>query len=204
MKKFGLSMLVLLAVLPAMAVVDPGTTQQSWTFTNNTQYGVLPDDGGTGNPYPGEPIAIINDLSGNGVTWNPSGFWTGSEFKIILDIPNQPLANPHKLLTITMRYQGEVSFLGATGIHLDNTMELFTPFNQPIIQDDGDGWKLFTQQWQIEPNPREEIVVVGLKGITGAAALDQILIDTSCSAPEPATLMLLALGTGYVVCRKRR
>jgi hypothetical protein len=203
MKKFGLIIVVLLAA-PAMAAVaaPDGTTSQCWSFNNNTQYGILPDDGGAGNPYPGEPIAMINDLSGNGVQWTDNyGGWFGDEFKIILDIPNQPIANPYKLLTVTMRYQGEVAFLGATGIHLDNTLELFTALN-PIIQND-DGWNIYTQQFTIEPNPREEIVVIGLKAPVGAiAAIDQICIQTIC-VPEPATLLLLTLGAGYVLQRKK-
>ena len=206
MKKFGPLVVVtlLLTVLPAMAGI--GKTYQCWDFEKNAQYGILPTDGGVGNLF-GTPVALVQDMSigQTGVQWTDNyGGWFGDEFKIILDIPNQPLENPYKDLTITITYQGEISFLwvadAVSGTH-------FTLMDkQPGIID---GWKTLTQQWRFAPNPREEIVVIGFKGtqeVTGApipAAVDQICISTIC-VPEPATLALLTLGAGCILIRRKR
>lgn len=190
-------MILLLAVTPVMAVTQPiGTTNQCWDFDQDIQFGVLPTDGGAGNSF-GTPVAIIQDMSGQGVSWD-NGVWSGSEFKIILDIPNQPIANPYKSLTINIKYRGEVSFSwvadAVTGDH-------FTLIEEQPGQDET--WQTLTQQWRFEPNPREEIVVIGFKGITAAAELDQICIDTIC-VPEPATLSIFAIGAGLMLRRKHK
>jgi len=202
MKKLMLWMgVVLLVTSPAMANAVTGvTTSQCWDFDQQaSQYGILPSQ--SDNVF-GQPVAMIQDMSGGTLGWS-DGVWSGSEFKIILDIPNQPIANPYKLLTINLKYQGDISFMWIADI---DTGSLFSPVANPILGEDGN-WKTFTQQWRFDPNPREEIVVIGFNGtqeVTGApitAALDQICIDTIC-VPEPATLALLGLGGLWL--RKRR
>lgn len=199
MKKIGLLAFVLsLAVSSAMAGLGAGWTEQTWDFAQGgSQFGILASD--DGNPF-GIPNATINDLSGDRVQWNQGGFWQGSDFKIFLDIPNQPIANPEKLLWLEFAFQGEVSFLWVADFE---TGEFFHPVNAPeIVEDPTNGWKTFKQQWFFKPNPREEIVVIGLKGVAGnLAAIDNVYIKTWC-VPEPATLCLLGLGALSLLKRR--
>jgi hypothetical protein len=203
-KKLVLWMGVLfLAASPAVAFAVTGvTTSQCWDFDQQTsQFGILPSQ--SDNIF-GQPIAIVQDVSGGSLSWS-DGAWSGSEFKIILDIPNQPIDNPYKLLTINLKYQGDISFMWVADI---DTGTLFTPVDDPTLGKDGN-WKTFTQQWEFRPNPREEIVVIGFKAaqeVTGAtvlAALDQICVDTIC-VPEPATLSIFAIGLALISIEKRK
>lgn len=188
MKKIGLLVsILLLAVVPAMARVDDGTTSQCWFFDQGgSPFGIVPTS--TTNLY-GTPVAVIADLSGGqGVEWR-DGAWWGPEFKIIIDVPNQPIANPYKLVWVDLVYQGDVSFSWVADIV---TGDLFTLVDQQEGQTDT-GWKTLQQVWRFEPNPREEIIVIGLKGITAAAAIDSICVSTWC-VPEPTTMAILGLG----------
>jgi len=198
--------LLLLTVSPAMVSAQPtGTTDQYWDFEQETgRFGILPTEY---NNLFGEPVvALIADMSGNGVGWN-DGTWQGDEFKILLDIPNQPIANPYKHLWIDLKYKGEISFLWVADVDTGEHFTLLDPGQS--VEDPVSGWKTLSQMWRFEPNPREEIVVIGLKG-TGSipginngtqAIIDSIYINTEC-VPEPATISLLAIGAGSMV-RKR-
>jgi len=217
MKKFGpllLAVALLLVVSPAMATLDAtaGTTHQCWEFSEETgQYGIAPED--VDNIYGGPnggPYADIQDISGVGVDWTDNcGVWYGEEFKIILDIPNtlNTSTDSYKTITISIRYQGDISFLWMADAF---SGERFSPEGGELADSVEDGeWKIYTQEWVISPNPREEIIVIGFKStqdVTGAsvqAAVDQICIDTIC-VPEPATLAILTLGAGYVFVTKKR
>lgn len=201
MKKFGLFIIMLLlAAAPAMATI--GVTQQVWDFEQETlPFGMLPSV--SLNPY-GIPVAMVQDLSGTGVlAWN-SGAWIGPEIKIIIDIPNQQLPNPLKILAVDMKYQGDMTFSWVADIVTGDHFTLI----DPGVSIEADGWKTIHQTWLFEPNPREELVVIGLKAsdIPGAfpfAAIDEIAITTIC-VPEPATLALLAAGAGFVLSRRRK
>lgn len=192
MKKIGVvAFVVSLAVSSAMAGLGAGWTEQTWDFAQGgSQFGLLPSQ--IDNVY-GTPVGLINDMSGGqGVQWD-NGAWQGPEFKIILDIPNQPVANPEKILWITLTYRGDVSFLWIADV---DTGDLFHPVADAVVTTDPtNGWTTLTQQWFFKPNPREEIVAIGLKGAAGAlAAIDSVTIKTWC-VPEPATMAVFGLGT---------
>jgi hypothetical protein len=201
MKKFGLILAVLLlAVSPAVAVTQiiDGQTSQCWDFDEEgAQYGII---GAGNNPY-GDPVAIINDLSiSRDLEWSGNyGGWQGSDFLIVLDIPNSPENGPdtYKTLDITITYTGELATFWAVDAETQN---IFTPVGEATIEY-GEVWTTFTQQLRVEPNPRKEVVFIGLKGVAAPAAIDQICVTTQC-IPEPMTLVLLAAG-GFFALRKK-
>jgi hypothetical protein len=205
-KKMGVVAFVasLMMVLPAVAQLGPGWTEQTWDF--NVQIGgplgILPSQ--VENPF-GTPDASVRDMllpRDQDLSWNPGGYWQGSEFKIVLDIPNQPIANPEKLLWITLTYRGDVSFLWIADI---DTGELFNPVADAVVTPDPtSGWTTLTQQWFFKPNPREEIVAIGLRGDAGAlAAIDSIYIKTWC-VPEPATIAIFGLGAALMLRLRKK
>ena len=203
MKKLGLlfAAALLLAVWPAMAVPMEGHTHQCWDFEQNTgRFGIVPSE--YFNPYgdpDGGPVAMIQGMGGKSVSWS-NGTWTGEEFKIILDIPNQPIPreNDYKILEINMYYLGEVSFSWVWDVDSGNS---FTRIDEQKTQEGN--WNKLYQKWYIAPNPREEIIAIGLKGSAAGmpAMLDKICIETLC-IPEPATLAIL--GAGAVLAAGRR
>lgn len=192
-------------VAPAMATLTVGETAQCWSFDQEPIGGnfVYADQDTLENPF-GTPLGMINDLSGQGFGWG-NGAIFGPEFKIILDIPNQPIPNPYKELTLEMRYQGDITFSWVADVE---TGALFTPVRFDV-EDEGNGWKTVTKVFRFEPNPREELVVIGLKGtqeVTGQpvdAVLDWICVETVC-VPEPATLVLLAMGGAVCVMGRKK
>jgi len=215
MKKSKLWREMILLVVAAIVVACPsnavaqltGETYQCWSFTEETgQYGISADLDTLNNPYAvpqGGPVAHIQNMSTTPVLWTNNygdGAWFGDAFKIILDIPNQPEPNPYKTLTLSMRYMGEISFLGATGIHVDGSLGMFEAgaFSETI---DGE-WKEYTQEFTIRPNPQEEIVILGLQGFSAPAVIDDICIQTVC-VPEPLTVSFLAIGAGILLRKKK-
>jgi hypothetical protein len=199
MKKLGLIAIVLLAVWPAMAVPE-GTTNQCWDFTQQTsRTGITPSE--FFNPYgepDGGPVSLIQGMGGKSVSWS-DGTWVGEEFKIIIDIPNQPIANPYKQLWIDMRYLGEIAFAWVIDVDSGNQFELI---NEEEGQDGN--WQTLSQEWRFAPNPREEIVVIGFKGSAAGvpAVLDKICVETLC-VPEPATVGILGVSALVLGRRKK-
>jgi len=64
-----------------------------------------------------------------------------------------------------------------------------------------DGWLLDVWAVTIEPNPEMEWWEGGLE--EGSVLIDQIVIETICYVPEPATMVLLGLGSLLMIRRKR-
>lgn len=204
MKKLGLFVCVLaLAVSPAMAVPADGTTYQCWDFEQDTgRFGITPSD--FFNPYgdpDGGPVAMIQGMGGKSVSWS-DGTWVGEEFKVIIDIPNQPVPheNDYKRLWIDVKYLGEVAFLWVADAVSGTRFDLVSE------QKGQDGnFSTLSREWYIAPNPVEEIIVIGFKGSAAGlpAFLDKICVRTEC-IPEPATLAILGVGAMLATGRRKK
>lgn len=70
----------------------------------------------------------------------------------------------------------------------------------PIVGDPGGRWHRL-ETWEIKPNPDfESIQVIVPEGVL----IDQVVIDTISTVPEPGSLALMALGGLAVVATRRR
>jgi hypothetical protein len=200
------------------------TTQAEWEFltANNPDPpdGTLPTVVGNGGPFPG-PMASM----GGAISWDPfdgDGAWIGngpigSMGQIALDIPNWIDTNPIKWVQIQMTVQQYT-----TTDPLDPTkMILVTPyvdtignFSPPtassmLVQvmptipvNPTNGTVLRTELWKILPNPEGETIYINVPVDT---LVDEIVVDTISTVPEPGTCCLSALALlGIAATRIRR
>lgn len=195
------------------------TTHQYWNFDDPnpgsptaplppTGPGLLVDDP-VGPPYeqPGYlPSTGVVVTPGPDMEWiqiDPStertGIWPLSgSIDIVVD--NHDPENLWKIMWVqlTWRPQGSGPESVPTFTNFDPTFSTQYP---PRITDEGDvdlggGWFETTVVWRIEGNPPDEFFT-----IEGLIDVDQLIIDTWC-IPEPASLMLLSIGGGFII-RKR-
>jgi hypothetical protein len=67
-----------------------------------------------------------------------------------------------------------------------------------------DGWVTDAWSFQIWPNPPEEEIWLNFSSYSGFTYVDQVVIDTRCVVPEPATICLLGLGALSLLRRKSK
>ncbi|OHB75808.1 MAG: hypothetical protein A2W31_04320 [Planctomycetes bacterium RBG_16_64_10] len=181
---------------------QPGTTFEEWVFS--TPNPETPPDM-VYNPY-GVPIAEVSP--GPGQDWmdlwgGHQGIWPLSG-TIELDIPNLPEPNPLKDIWVQLTWAKQLENSTPdiweldSGVHGSLVSEVVLgPTGHPAPND---LWFHSTYQIRLYPNPSSETVK-----IDGTLLVDQVVIDTRCTVPEPSSLSiaLLALG-GLALVRRRR
>lgn len=183
---------------------EEGTTFQIWDFTTDDQVDVEPSI--DQNPY-GDPVAQItlgdysegwfNQLEGLGDTVD---YWDlGSSGTIEIVLPNNPEPNPYKEIWVQVTYYEDLSQAPVIDIP---TATYIGGVDHHLVENVGIGnWYLDLWKFRIEPNPTEETLILTSDAMYGSL-IDQIVIDTIC-VPEPMTMSLLALGSIFVVRRRR-
>ena len=179
---------------------QPGTTLQGWEF-GDPNPNPLPDWGD--NPI-GDPAMQITP--GVGQEWMQEqggrlGVWPLSG-EIWIDIPNFPDLNPLKLIWIQLTWSpqvpgGVIQFLqennsGITGVL---QQELVLEPN-PAVQDEN--WYHSTYLITLPYNPPFETIL-----ISGSIDVDELVIDTWCTVPEPGTMALFGVCALALLRRKR-
>jgi hypothetical protein len=189
---------------PAWRGLD-GTTYQEWQFGSNANPAV-PDV--INNIYGTASAAITVGAFGEGWMDNPipglgtqTGWWDlgGTGGQIVLNIDNRPLPLPYKEIWLQVTYYQAISAAPT----VDVLGGQFISSQTSLIEADGlGGWYLDRSVWRIEPNPFHEQIILTSDPSWGSV-IDQIVVDTYCNVPEPATMALLMLG-GFAVLKNRR
>ncbi len=212
MKTFLLSMTICLLTLPQLTPADdlvippwrgqPGTTGQVWEFNTNQTAGLFPDGppGGALPPIGQTQVSIVphaaagwlaTDLGRPGV-WPLSG-----EMHFLIE--NYLLANPIKKVQMQLVWRPQD--LSALPEQEPDLLFINPSISSPLLRADlplESPWTHTTYTWEYRPNPTfEEFILLG------SINVDQVVIETWCTVPEPTTLALLALG-GLAVMRRRR
>jgi hypothetical protein len=207
MKKWLINFVILFifswACLPAFA--EPpwrgtqGATFQRWSFGDSS---TSPSpDAGYVNPF-GTPSLFIGDRAVWFATIDTyTGVWTPGTDEMDLQIPNTPTTGAGTQKTIWIEITWKAAGLVArvpdsltvnVDPESDYTAINFTHSDTSI----GNGWFRTVEIVDIWPNPTSEWITV-----KGDIYIDEITIDTKC-IPEPATLLLIALG-GLALRRKK-
>jgi len=179
-----------------------GSTYQDWSFDSGVNPAV-PEN--YFNPYAGSDPTIagpVIDFSGDDGSvpfqWSSKGIWMGDPLVALISVPNSPVNNPVKYVWFEMKYKmvdmiaPDVTVKGNYGV--SKTSETDIALN--------DGWRLMTIGWTIRPNPSMEWFTFSLWGTGGY--LDSVSIDTLCTVPEPATMLLLGAGLALAGRMRKR
>lgn len=194
---------VLFVASEALAVpLGPGATRQKWTFDDNDNPAIPEIDL---NPFGTPTATILGGVSGPAPLWvadalGRSGVWKGRQvIDITLDIPNQMVRNPYKLIHLEIGFIGDLSAFSVWPTPGADVVELVS--QKVEIVNGTTGWKKLTAEWYIEPNPDSESVCYAFSA--DKVALDYIDVYTVCRVPEPLTIALLGFG-GLMLRRHRQ
>lgn len=183
-------------------LADGGSSPYAADATSFTMYD------GDGFTVP-EPSSVLP--SGN-ISWNSydgDGGWTGGvgggalNFRVANWVDTEPIKYVRVQITYDRGAAGldpYISFIIANDIADPDPVETFIGATDGPIASDPAGRFHRLEEWTITPNPDfESIQIVVPEGVT----IDQVVIDTISTVPEPTSLSLLALG-GVLLSRRRR
>ncbi len=198
---------------------DPGLgsmTSQAWNFD-------LSEPDPTSNEYGPVSIEIVNGeiiyeyVDGTGAVvpvlgpnGNPTGAvqigtGDGTGGQIRITITNDPQERPLKMIFTQITSDKAPSGVSTSpagtpvpGAGTPGPTGWGVPPNAPAPS--GRWWYTYFGLYQIIPNPDSETVIIDFPDGT---YVEEIVIDTICTVPEPATMSFLALG-GLAVLRRRR
>ncbi len=176
-------------------------TYQEWYFTTSQNPAAPEVDDNPIGDFPALTAQIGGAAFFPNLRWE-NGVWKDTALTVTIDVPNNEVPNPYKVVTVQMMVQGDI-VLSWVRDGQGNDFERLSRLIEPSGTEN-DPWFLVTDQWRIEPNPMFERFCYGLNGFDGGdAAIDWVKIRTLC-VPEPASLGLLLAGGGWMMRRKRR
>ena len=182
---------------------DPRTTYQKWEFSGVGEGGTDPPPNPSGpdvyQQVPDTP-ALTSSLSVSGLQlWKPTdlgeeGVWK-FEDKITITIGNFNEAYPEKEIWVQLTYYASgppdvYAMVGETTYYGESV------FQEAAGEYIHERWEIF-----IHPNPESEVIYIAPRDCT--AYVDEVVIDTICRVPEPATICLFGLGALALLRRRR-
>ena len=172
-----------------------GTTFQKWSFDASADKGPMaPDE--SYNIYD-EPLLRV-DTTAN---WNQGAWPLTGEIDIL--IPNRPQSDPgsYKEIWLQLTWKGADldPFLWDEPFVSLRTHPAWDEYESlPPVSTEENGWTHTLFKIKVWPNPYEEMIT-----LKGDIIVDQVVVDTRCVIPEPATLALIS-GGAFLAIRRRR
>ena len=160
------------------------STLQHWQFIDGSNP-ATPED--VNNPY-GIPTC---DIGGVGMThvkvpgpdgtevdawrFDDGGFPGAGSGQLMIDpLMNEPVTNDKKVVRV------QVTSTKPPFAFVDSGMGFITKLVKTNTTDSANGWKTYSIDYQIRPNPPQEMVGILFEGFTGTVLVEQVVIDTWC------------------------